>query len=58
MHSWALSSVHHLLTLASLSCTQIEMALLYPGHRYTLVRMRLRYFDLNFSIGVGDDCLT
>ncbi|KAI4966165.1 hypothetical protein ZWY2020_042174 [Hordeum vulgare] len=30
---------------------QIEMALLYPGHRYTLVRMRLRYFDFILFIG-------
>uniref|UniRef100_A0A0D9W520 F-box protein Hrt3/FBXO9 C-terminal domain-containing protein n=1 Tax=Leersia perrieri TaxID=77586 RepID=A0A0D9W520_9ORYZ len=32
----------------------IEMALLYPGHRCTLVRMRLRYFDLNFYLDFVD----
>ncbi|KAJ1271036.1 hypothetical protein BS78_06G098100 [Paspalum vaginatum] len=36
------SKVHYQKHIFSTTYLQIEMALLYPGHRYTLVRMRLR----------------
>jgi F-box protein 9 len=41
---------------ATLCGMQIEMALLYPGHRYTLVRMHLRYFVWNCCPGFDDFC--